>query len=250
MPCVISIVSGKGGVGKSVIAVNLAEALAADGRSVALLDADLGQPSCATLLNEHPPASIVNARGLREAWHACGSGATLVQAADEPVESAADRHAVLQVLDLQAEALENEHEILIIDAPAGADEVVRWAINRANLSVLVLVDEPTAAADAYRLVKSLWQVDPGYRFGTIVNFAETDAHGRDVWNRFSLITRRFTGNGSFYLGSVPFSTEIRRSVSRQAPFVRHDQALCTALLSIATAAEARAVEARHGVSLQ
>lgn len=246
MASTISIVSGKGGVGKSVIAVNLAEALALSGRRVALVDADLGQTACATLLNENPGAST----GSPLAWHTCDSGLTLVQGADEPLENESQRRDALHSLQDQLGALRSTHELVVIDAPAGTDGAVRWAVEASDLTALILVDEPTAIADAYRLIKTAWQADPGRRFGAIVNLAETDAHGRDVWNRFSLITRRFTGNGSFYLGSVPFSTEIRRSVSSQSPFVRSNESLLESLLVIASNAESRAVEARHGVSLQ
>ncbi|HEX7069262.1 MAG TPA: P-loop NTPase [Rhodothermales bacterium] len=251
MALILSIVSGKGGVGKSVIAVNLAEVLAADGRTVALVDADLGQTACATLLNESPATSADFApKDRRACWHACSSGVTLVQGAAEPPPHDAGRRLVLRALDVQIEALEEVHDFILIDAPAGAEDVARWAMERADLSVLVLVDEPTSVADAYRLVKAAWHADAGHAIGTVVNFAETEAHGRDVWHRFGLITRRFTGNGSFYLGSVPFSTDVRRSVARQVPFVREHESLAGSLRAIAAAAESHAEHARHGISLQ
>jgi flagellar biosynthesis protein FlhG len=250
MAIIISIVSGKGGVGKSVIAVNLAEVMAADGRAVALIDADLGQTACATLLNETPAMSADEApKDRRACWHACASGVTLVQGSGEPVPHDAGRRLVLRALDLQIEALEEVHDVILIDAPAGVEDVARWAMNRADLTALVLVDEPTSVADAYRLVKAAWQADPGRSVGTVVNFAETDAHGRDVWHRFGLITRRFTGNGSFYLGSVPFSTDVRRSVARQTPFAREHDGLAASLRAIAAAAQSHAEHARHGISL-
>lgn len=250
MADIISIVSGKGGVGKSVIAVNLSEAFARLGRAVALVDVDMGQSACATLLNESPRTSAVDCEHDPEAaWHPCPTGVTLVQAAAEPPLPEADRRDILRIMDAQILRLAEVHDFIVIDAPAGIDETVQWSIEWADLSALVLADEPTSVADAYRLVKNAWQADMTRRFGTIVNFAETEAHGRDVWNRFGLITRRFTGNGSFYLGSVPFSTDVRRSVARQMPFIRESGSLADTMHAIASAAESQAMHARHGVSL-
>lgn len=251
MQSIISIVSGKGGVGKSVLAVNLAETLVASGRAVALVDADLGQTACATLLNETPRRSASEAHeDPRSCWHPCGSGLTLVQGVTDPPDSDGTRRAALQALDAQVDALAEVHDVVLIDAPAGADDTVLWTLKRADVAALVIADEPTSIADAYRLAKRVWQSNPAFPFGTVVNFAETDAHGRDVWNRFGLITRRFMGNGSFYLGSVPFSTDVRRSVAAQRPFVRDHEGLSATLGAIATAAESYAHHARQGLSLQ
>lgn len=251
MSVILSVVSGKGGVGKSLLAVNLAEVWAAEGKTVALLDADAGQTACATLMNETPRASADEAgRDPRGAWHPCASGVTLVQMSGDSASGERENQRVLAILDAQLNALSDAHDVVLIDAPAGVDAVVQWTLGQADLAALVVADEPTSVADAYRLVKRVWQRDPAYRFGTVVNFAETEAHGRDVWHRFSLITRRFTGNGPFYLGSVPFSTDVRRSVTAQSPFVRHHPVLAACVRAIAEAANKQAEHARHGLSLQ
>lgn len=246
---VISIVSGKGGVGKSILAVNLAEALAASGRTVALLDADAGQTACAALMNESPPRVAGAGVGRRgSVVHACSSGVSLVQPAVDSADDAASERGLLAALDRQVDELVEYHEVVLIDSPAGIGERVRWCIRRSHVSVLLITDEPTSVADAYRLAKSIWIDDPGFPFGAVVNFAEDDAHGRDVWHRFSLITRRFTGNGPFYLGWVPFSTDIRRSVSVQRPFVREHEMLARHVSDLAERLTERARLAARGVT--
>lgn len=221
---IIAVVSGKGGVGKSIVAVNLAEALSADGRRVALVDADLGQAACSVLMNETPKATVMDLLRFTartgQLKHETASGITLIQASDEPGESDGREKDLYPSLDELLTDLRAEHEYIIIDAPAGVDGPVRWALDRADLGLVVVVGEPTAVADAYRLVRMIWKSDPAYPFGLVVNFADSAEEAQGIADRFAKITDHFTGRLPNYLGWVPFSQAIRQSVARQIPAVR------------------------------
>jgi flagellar biosynthesis protein FlhG len=220
---VISIVSGKGGVGKSIVGVNLAEVLASGGHSVALVDADFGQGACRILLNESPGSTLLDVadhvRLSRDVMHRTASGITLVEAATEPGQA---EHRLYGALDQIVAELRSGHEFVLIDTPAGVDGPVRWALDRADLGLLVLVGEPTAIADAYRLTKMIWQVEPGYPFGTVVNFADSEEDARGVVERFNKVTSHFVGPVTNFLGWIPFSAVIRQSVADQTPVVRNE----------------------------
>lgn len=221
---VIAVVSGKGGVGKSVVSVNLAEVLVQEGRSVALIDADLGQAACSVLMNETPPATVMDllrfTATTSKVKHKTAGGITLVQASDDPGESDGREKDLYPSLDELLIDLRSEHEYILIDAPAGVDGAVRWALDRADLGLLVVVGEPTAVADAYRLVRMIWKSDPAYPFGMVVNFADTAEEAQTVADKFIRIAEHFTGRLPNYLGWVPFSQAIRQSVARQIPAVR------------------------------
>lgn len=221
---IIAVVSGKGGVGKSVVSVNLAESLSAEGLRVALVDVDLGQAACSVLMNETPKATVMDlirfTARTDQVKHEAASGITLVQASDDPGESDGREKDLYPSLDELLTDLRGDHEYIIIDAPAGVDGAVRWAIDRADLGLLVVVGEPTAVADAYRLVRMIWKSDPAYPFGLVVNFADSAEEARDVADRFAGITDHFTGRLPNYIGWVPFSQAIRQSVARQIPVVR------------------------------
>lgn len=220
---VISIVSGKGGVGKSIVGVNLAEVLASGGHSVALVDADFGQGACRILLNESPGSTLLEVvdqvRLRQDVLHRTSTGITLVEAAGEPGQS---EHRLYGALDHVVDELRSEHDFVLIDTPAGVDGPVRWALDRADLGLLVLVGEPTAIADAYRLTKLIWQVVPDYPFGTIVNFADSEEDARGVAERFNKVTSHFVGPVTSFLGWIPFSAVIRQSVTDQTPVVRNE----------------------------
>lgn len=221
---IIAVVSGKGGVGKSLIAVNLAETLMLEGRRVALVDADFGQSACAVLMNEAPEASVMDlvrfmAR-TSQVLHETASGITLVQAASEAGETDGREKDVYSSLDELLTNLRATHEYVLIDAPAGTDGPVRWALDRADVGIVVVVGEPTAVADAYRLARMIWKSDPTYPLATVVNFADSEEDAAGVADRFGKITEHFTGRLPNYLGWVPFSPSVRLSVSRQVPAVR------------------------------
>lgn len=225
---VLAVVSGKGGTGKSTVAVNLAETLADAGRRVALVDADPCQSSCATLANEEPAVSLnAVARGavaLERAFHTTASGVTLVCGGTASPDGL-DADAITTAFDAALDALVGTHDVVLIDAPAGLDGAVRWALDRADAGLLVVVGEPTAVAGAYGLVKSVWQAVPEYPFFALANAADTDADAERTLERFAELTTQFVGRAPAPLGWIPYDAHVRRAARLQTPAVRLSPAL-------------------------
>jgi len=241
-PTTLAVVSGKGGAGKSVVAVNLAEALAQAGASVALVDLDVGQSACPVLMNETPPHTVRDwTRGRADLtalrWQT-EAGVTLVHAAAEPV-SPSETHALLDALGAVLRDLRTHHNYVLLDAPAGLDGPVRWALDHADLGLLVLVGEPTAVADAYRLARLVWETDAAYPLGAVVNMADTEAEARSVHERFGAITERFTGRAPDLLGWIPYAAQMRRAVATQTPVVRSPGSMQQAFADLADTVAAR-----------
>ena len=234
----LAITSGKGGVGKSIVAINMAETLCALGYQVALIDLDFGQSNCSVLLNEHPEASlfdVANHTALKDqAIHRTSNGITLVQGASQSVVQSSNIRTLLHTTDKLIQSLSINHEYIILDTPAGTAETVRWALDRASMGILVLVGEPTAIADAYQLVRMVWELDPHYPIKTVVNFADTEAEAHSVADRFGKVTTHFTGNAAKHIGWVPFSSLIRKSVNDQYPAVRIEGPVRNAFHAMAT----------------
>lgn len=238
MASTFAIVSGKGGVGKSVVAVNLAETLAARGLRVALLDADLGQGACGVLTNETPTACVrawaAGRAALDDVLHPTAGGPTLVLGAAEP-ETAEPGPADFDALDRVLAHLAHEHDVVLIDTPAGTGPPVRWALERAGCGLLVLLGEPTAVADAYRLTKLLWLADPAFPLYLVVNAADTEEEATSVAERFGAITERFLGPRPPLLGWIPYAATMRRAVREQVPAVRQPGSMRHAFDALALA---------------
>lgn len=219
---IISTASGKGGVGKTMVTVNLAESLRSNGHSVALIDADLGFSNCAALLNEQVSATALDV--FRKQSHLpdlfqTTSGITLVTGADERDSNIGDWELLFPVLDEIIRKLQNNHDFILIDTPAGASKLNFWALDRSDLCTLILANEPTVISDAYRFCKYIMNIDPVYPFATIVNFAENEKEAQSTATRFNTILNHFLDCELPYLGYVSSSKKIRDSIRRQQPVI-------------------------------
>lgn len=222
-PFVVSIISGKGGVGKSMTSVNLAEMLQHIGFRVALIDADIGLSNCSTLLNDQVTGSVAQwirgECGLEDLPQNC-NGITLVTGSDNPGHHTFDPDLMVDALDQILSHLSEEHDIILIDTPAGIGEMTLWALDRAHIGAIILVDEPTAISDVYRLCKYVYSIDPGYNFAAIVNFADDEESAESTCNRFNNILDYFISKQVRYLGFIPASIAIKNSVKDQRPLLR------------------------------
>lgn len=221
---IVATASGKGGVGKTLTAVNLAESLNALGYKVAIIDADLGLSNCAALMNERIPASALDVLRqqcyLDDLLHVTGSGITLVTGADEPDPHIQDWSPLYTVMDQMIRKLRTNHDFILIDTPAGASNLSLWALDRSDLCVLLLANEPTVISDAYRFCKFVLSVDPAYPFASVVNFASDEEDARSTAKRFNSILSHFMSRDLPFLGYIPAAGEVRESIKSQVPVAR------------------------------
>gem|GEM_PF-279004 len=222
-PLILSFASGKGGVGKSMTSVNTAETLNGMGYRVALIDVDMGLSNCATLMNE-PSGRCVShwIRGeccLEDLPQEC-QGVTLITGSDDPDHQDIPQELMLEALDQILIYLSDDHDFLVIDTAAGIGSVTLWALERAQLGVLVLVDEPTSISDVYRLCKHVYGMDPTYPFACIVNRANSEESARQTFKRLNSILNYFMRQQAVYLGFIPFSQAVVQAIRDQLPVMR------------------------------
>lgn len=219
----IAITSGKGGVGKSNLAVNLAVAMAQSGRRVVLLDADLGLANADVLCQITPNRTIEHVlsgqSSLREIMVPAPGGFMLVPGASG-VSGIADmdrqgrRHLLRELV-----ALEETSDVILIDTGAGiGSSVVGFAV--ASDRVLVsCTPEPTAITDAYGMIKSLSSADDEVRLNLVVNMVEDDREGVEVHGRINRASRKFLERNVELLGVIPHDQLVRVAVRNQLPFI-------------------------------
>lgn len=220
---VIAVTSGKGGVGKTNVSVNLSVALAELGRKVMLLDADLGLANVDVLLGLHPRYNLQHVisgeRTLEEVLVQGPEGVKVIPASSgtkrmaelTPVEHAGIVHAFSELND--------SLDVLIIDTAAGiSDSVVTFS--RASQEVLVVVcDEPASITDAYALIKLLSREYGVQRFRVLANMVRSLQEGQELFAKLSKVTDRFLDVMLDYSGSVPYDDYLRKAVQKQRPVV-------------------------------
>jgi flagellar biosynthesis protein FlhG len=218
----IAITSGKGGVGKTNIAVNLAIAMAALGKKVCLFDADLGLANADVLCNLTPHATLDDflhrARPLTEILLPAPGGFWLVPGASG-VARLADLSSPQRLYLLRHLAsLERAADVILIDTGAGLNPNALVFSAAAHTVLVATTPEPTALADAYGIIKAICAKRRDAGISLVVNMAGGEAEGRAVHRRVDRVARAFLGRSIDYGGAIPDDAAVREAVRRRTPF--------------------------------
>jgi len=219
---VIAVTSGKGGVGKSNIAVNLAVQLASAGKSVVLLDADLGLANADVLCNIDLPFNLAHViarkKELREVmvkgpggFKLIGGASGLARMADLSDDDRQRLVGALAELELQA-------DVILIDTGAGISPNVLSFTRAADHVLVVTTPEPTAITDAYAVVKVISRDGAVHRVSLLVNQVRAPAEAKIVYDRIAKVARQFLNISVFDAGYIPADDNVPLSVRRRVPF--------------------------------
>ena len=219
----IAVAGGKGGVGKSTVAVNLSMALAIDGRSVVLLDADLGLANVDVLLGLTPTRHIGHLLDgscrLEELLMPASHGLRVVPAGSGTRRLAQlrnDEHAaVIRAFD----TLEAPPEFLVVDTAAGVSDHVAMFASAADEVMLVVCDEPASLTDAYALIKVLSRDFGLRRFRMVANMVRNAGEARQLHAKLARVSDRFLDVVIDFAGMVPHDEYLRQAIRRQSAVV-------------------------------
>lgn len=220
---VIAVTGGKGGVGKTSVSLNTAIAIAQTGKSVLVLDADLGLANCDVMLGlrvEKNLSHVLSGEAelddiLVEGPH----GIKIVPATSgsvDMVELSPAQHAGL----IRAfSEMKTPVDVFIVDTAAGISDMV-LSFSRASQEVLVVVcDEPTSITDAYALIKVLNRDHDVSKFKVIANMVRTIKEGQDLFKKLTMVTDRFLDVNLELTAIIPFDDNLRKAVRRQKAIV-------------------------------
>ena len=221
---VISVTSGKGGVGKSSVVVNLAQALAALGQRVLIVDANPGPGDICLRLGKEAPYRLNHVlsgeRTLEETVIDGGNGIGIMPAgmgvqqytALSPSERLSLLHGMVR--------LEDDFDFFLIDTGAGISANVTSFASVAREIMLVVTPEPTSIMDAYALVKTLSGRDGALRFRLLVNMCQDAEQGASLFSKLSTITGRFLEVSMDYSGCILQDELLAESVRRRGDHCR------------------------------
>jgi len=222
---ITAITSGKGGVGKTLVAANLAAALARAGQRVLVLDADLGLANLDVVLNLSARVTLhdvfTGKATLDEALQPAPGGFSVLLAGSGLVEYSRMTPEVRdKLLDVIAQVRPRFDQVLL-DTGAGISDVVLFTVSLADEVLIVATPEPTSLTDAYATVKVLATTQPARPMRLLVNQVQKAGEGRAVATQLQQVVDRFVSPGLaapvrlLPLGEVPLDAAVRTSVQRR-----------------------------------
>lgn len=222
-PVVFSVTSGKGGVGKTNLSVNLAASLASMGKRVALVDADLGLANVDVLLGLTPQKNLFHlfheGAELKDILYPTPYGFSILPASSGMSEMLSlTTGQKLELLEAMGE-LEDELDYLIVDTGAGINDNVLYFNLASQERLVVLTPEPTSLTDAYALIKVLKLTHGVEHFKVCVNMAQDQKAAKEIFSCLYQACDRFLSGVSLDLaGVIPRDMSVRKSVVQQKPF--------------------------------
>jgi flagellar biosynthesis protein FlhG len=225
---VLAVTSGKGGVGKTFLTANLAAGLAARGKRVLVLDADLGLANLDVVLNLFPKVTLhdvfTGKVGLEDAILPAPGGFSVLLAGSGLVEysrlTAEVREQLLRIID----TLSPRYDHILLDTGAGISDVVLYAVSLADDVLVLATPEPTSMTDAYATIKLLMTQQNRREIRLVVNQVGRVGEGRVIRAQLQLVVDRFVtptlpDNGSAptleLVGEVPLDPAVREAVQKR-----------------------------------
>lgn len=223
---VISVASGKGGVGKSSISVNLAIAMSRFGVRVLVVDADFGLANVDVMLGVTSKYDISYFLRGEKTLH------EIIQLGHEGVRFISGGSGVKDLLNMGENQLSDilsgivhldaPIDLIIVDTGAGINDTVMQLIHASSETIVVITPEPTSILDAYALVKTIVKRDASHPIHVLINKSENNKEALRVQTGFTEIVGRHLGKNINPIGAITYDQDVPRSIKRQIPIMVSD----------------------------
>ncbi len=222
---VITVTSGKGGVGKTSISINLAIQMSRMGKKVVVFDADFGLANIEVMLGVRPQYNLADmmfrGKDLTDIITEGVEGISFISGGSGIQELASMNREQVMYLASCLMTLDKYADIVIVDTGAGISDSVLEFVLASTEVLLVATPEPTSITDAYALLKALNRKEEFVKEDTsikmIANRVDSISEGQNLYEKMSIVSEKFLNIPVTYLGSVPMDEQISKAVMRQKP---------------------------------
>jgi len=220
---VVSITSGKGGVGKTNFSINFGIALSALGKKVLLFDADLGMANIDVLLNVKPAFDILDVisgdKEIKDIIIDAPGGLSFIPGASGLQELAYLRDAQFNKIISGFNEIEEYFDYMLIDTGAGLSKNVTNFLLASDEIILVTTTEPHAIMDAYSIIKVLTDLNAKKNISLVINKCEAKSEALDVYKKMKATSLKFLDLDINYLGHIFEDKSVPRSIKSQVPLM-------------------------------
>ncbi len=221
-PYIITICSGKGGVGKSILTANLSRALSKVNNRVLIWDADMSFPNQHLLNGVEPPVRLKDVYKLMipidKAQFKLDDNLHIM--ADSPATGSYESFDPSLISNVYEQlAVQNRFDVVLIDTPAGNSLEVLQCCSFSDMICVVITDEPTSLLDAYGLIKILINYIEIDKIKLFVNNVIDLEDADDISAKLNLATENFLKMKFEVLGFIPYDRSVRQSILQQEPFI-------------------------------
>ncbi|HIM08663.1 MAG TPA: MinD/ParA family protein [Gammaproteobacteria bacterium] len=220
----IAITSGKGGVGKSNVAVNLGLKLAQQGKRVLLFDADLGLANIDILFGfvaKHNVADVLNGKfHLRDIMVEAADGMKVLPSTSGLLQLENPSQSELAKLAEQMDEVSEDFDVLLLDTGAGLRSTALFFCSAAEEVLVVTTPEPTAITDAYAMIKVLNTDYDVHEIKLLINEAIDDREARQVFDKLAKVSKKHIDFDLDYAGMVVKDIQLEKAVRKRKPVVQ------------------------------
>ena len=228
---VISVASGKGGVGKTSVSVNLAVAMSRLGMRVLVVDADFGLANVDVMLGATSKYDVSHLLKGEKTLH------EIIQLGHEGIRFISGGSGVNDLLNMDEEQLADllsgivnldaPIDFIIIDTGAGINDRIIQLVLASSETIVVITPEPTSILDAYALVKTIVKRDSSHPIHLLINKCENVKEAQRVQEGFIEVVGRHLGKNANPLGILMYDQEVPMSIKRQTPITVSDPGSAT-----------------------
>jgi len=220
---VITVTSGKGGVGKSTFVANFAIELSKKGFKVLIIDADFGLSNIDIIFGMNPPFNlhhvITGQKTISEIIAKGPFNIGVISGGSGVYDLLRLESEQLKVLVSSLLKLENMADIIIFDTGAGISENILSLIKSSNETIIVITPEPTSLIDAYAMLKTVSLVDNSSRVRMVINKVESEKEAKETLHNFINVVKNYLKINIEELGFIMNDNNVIKSVKEQNPFV-------------------------------